>query len=580
MIATERCQANAISADRDAGQHDRQAEPAPPRQRADQLRPGRDADGQADEDHREQDVEGRLAAAERAGRRTGRCRRPCRRRRTRPGCRAPGRGPAGSCRRRPSRRRTRGARPAGASRRSLRPLISLMPKKTTNAVASRVKREEVERERGRVEEALPGRRVTTPDSPVVRPASSSAAATGVMPYVVARVSWLAVSSRPRGSRFGTAASLAGSQTMVTASTRKVAIAVQAMTCGAAVGDQRGQPGSRRTGRTGSGRRRPSCSRRSNRSASTPAIGPSSSAGSSRTAITPPNATPFAVAPLTCVGGEDRRWRAGRASHRARRRRARSRAGGTAGSAGCRAARPGPTGRRWAAAARSVSDIGPARRRGRRRPQTSRSGDRSDDLRRRPAARPSASIIARGRNHRSRGSARDGRREPAVPRPTVVRHWIMPALPSGPAAQHCVRVGAQLQRHRRWASSPNLTRPYSTPHQQFDANTFRIWCRGVTVQACRSTVTRTRVPQRAPIDATTRRVRPDRRPPTRCPAATVRHGHRCPRPAVRGRRRRRLRRQRRRPGPPRRWQADPGRQQVGALPRAAPRSCWPGPAGTA
>jgi hypothetical protein len=39
-------------------------------------------------------------------------------------------------------------------------------------------------------------------------------------------------------------------------------------------------------------------RLSNRSASTPAIGPSTSAGSSRMAITPPKAAPFAVLPCT------------------------------------------------------------------------------------------------------------------------------------------------------------------------------------------------------------------------------------------------------------------------------------------
>ena len=38
--AMDRCQANASSTDRDAGQHDRHAEPAPPGQRADQPRAG------------------------------------------------------------------------------------------------------------------------------------------------------------------------------------------------------------------------------------------------------------------------------------------------------------------------------------------------------------------------------------------------------------------------------------------------------------------------------------------------------------------------------------------------------------
>ena len=73
---------------------------------------------QTDEDQREQHVEGGVAAAERLGVELGACRRPCRRRRTRRGCRAPGRGPAGSWPRTSSRRRTRGACSAGA----LRPL--------------------------------------------------------------------------------------------------------------------------------------------------------------------------------------------------------------------------------------------------------------------------------------------------------------------------------------------------------------------------------------------------------------------------------------------------------------------------
>jgi hypothetical protein len=48
-----------------------------------------------------------------------------------------------------------------------------------------------------------------------------------MPYVVIRVSWLEISRRLRGIRFGTAASLAGIHIRVTVSPMKVAMTVQA-----------------------------------------------------------------------------------------------------------------------------------------------------------------------------------------------------------------------------------------------------------------------------------------------------------------------------------------------------------------
>ena len=62
-------------------------------------------------------------------------------------------------------------------------------------------------------------------------------------------------------------------------------------------------GSRRRARTAAGRRRPWCSGGRTGRRSTPAIGPSTSAGSSRTAITPPNATPLAVLPATCAAAK-------------------------------------------------------------------------------------------------------------------------------------------------------------------------------------------------------------------------------------------------------------------------------------
>src|SRR6266540_1498518 len=67
------------------------------------------------------------------------------------------------------------------------------------------------------------------DNPVVSPARISAAATGVRPYVVARVSWLAVSRRARGNRLGTAASLAGTHSIAIDSMMNVAMAVQLTT---------------------------------------------------------------------------------------------------------------------------------------------------------------------------------------------------------------------------------------------------------------------------------------------------------------------------------------------------------------
>jgi hypothetical protein len=49
-----------------------------------------------------------------------------------------------------------------------------------------------------------------------------AASTGVMPYVVTRVSWLETSIRALGMRFGTAASFAGIQISVMVSPTNVA----------------------------------------------------------------------------------------------------------------------------------------------------------------------------------------------------------------------------------------------------------------------------------------------------------------------------------------------------------------------
>ena len=156
MTATDRCQAKVISPTDDAGQHDRQTEPAPPRQGTDQPWAGRDADRETDEDHREQDVERRLAAAERPGVELGAADDHAAAGERGEDAEHQAAHRAASCRRTPSRRRTRAARRAGVCDRSLRPLISLMPKKTTRGRGEPGEREEVQRERGRVEEALAG----------------------------------------------------------------------------------------------------------------------------------------------------------------------------------------------------------------------------------------------------------------------------------------------------------------------------------------------------------------------------------------------------------------------------------------
>jgi hypothetical protein len=53
--------------------------------------------------------------------------------------------------------------------------------------------------------------------------ANNSAAIGAVPYVTRRLSWLASSSRSLGTRFGTVASLAGTQKRLTHSTRNVAM---------------------------------------------------------------------------------------------------------------------------------------------------------------------------------------------------------------------------------------------------------------------------------------------------------------------------------------------------------------------
>jgi hypothetical protein len=133
---------------------------------------------------------------------------------------------------------------------------------------------------------------------VVNPARIAPASTGVAPYVVASVSWLADSRRPRGSRLGTEASFAGPHAICSVSIANVATAAQPTT------SRESLVMSVIPGIDANSRKRPMSQttivyRRSQRSATTPASGPMIRAGSMRTATTDPNAAPLAAEPLTC-----------------------------------------------------------------------------------------------------------------------------------------------------------------------------------------------------------------------------------------------------------------------------------------
>ena len=112
-----------------------------------------------------------------------------------------------------------------------------------------------------------------------RPANS-AAATGAEPYVVNRLSWLAVSSRSRGTRLGTVASLAGIHIRLQTSMRNVATNSQVRV--PTSGIERNSA-NRQTSQT------TIVQRRSSRSATTPATGPTRMAGASRRMKTPATA---------------------------------------------------------------------------------------------------------------------------------------------------------------------------------------------------------------------------------------------------------------------------------------------------
>ncbi len=114
------------------------------------------------------------------------------------------------------------------------------------------------------------------------------AASGAVPYVATSETWLA-DSRSSPTRLGTDASFAGIQNRLSSSTRIVASSSQVSVPTSGIETNRAQRSRSVT------TMRP---RRSKRSASTPAIGPSSTAGSSRKASTPPTARLCAPKPLT------------------------------------------------------------------------------------------------------------------------------------------------------------------------------------------------------------------------------------------------------------------------------------------
>ena len=110
--------------------------------------------------------------------------------------------------------------------------------------------------------------------------NAAAAATGVMPYVVTRLTWFADSNWSRRTRLGTVASFAGIQNRLAHSIRNDATSSHHSVPTSGI-------------ETNSANRVRSATtmvrRRSNRSANAPATGPNRTDGSSRTTRTPPSA---------------------------------------------------------------------------------------------------------------------------------------------------------------------------------------------------------------------------------------------------------------------------------------------------
>ena len=119
------------------------------------------------------------------------------------------------------------------------------------------------------------------------------AASGAVPYVVSRLSWFARSSLSLGTRFGMDAEVAGFQNWLATPARNLATKIQV---------RLGNSGMDRNSRPRTTSPTIITIRRSSRSATAPASGPNSSAGSSVTSHTPPTAEPLAATPPEASDG--------------------------------------------------------------------------------------------------------------------------------------------------------------------------------------------------------------------------------------------------------------------------------------
>ena len=119
------------------------------------------------------------------------------------------------------------------------------------------------------------------------------AASGAVPYVVSRLSWFARSSLSLGTRLGMDAAVAGFQNWLATPARNLATRIQI---------RLGNRGMDRNSRPRITSPTIIVIRRSSRSATAPASGPNSSAGSSVTSHTPPTAEPLAARPPVASEG--------------------------------------------------------------------------------------------------------------------------------------------------------------------------------------------------------------------------------------------------------------------------------------
>ena len=119
------------------------------------------------------------------------------------------------------------------------------------------------------------------------------AASGAVPYVVSRLSWFARSSLSLGTRLGMDAAVAGFQNWLATPARNLATKIQV---------RFGNRGMDRNSRPRTTSPTIITIRRSSRSASAPASGPNSSAGSSVASHTPLTAEPLAATPPDASDG--------------------------------------------------------------------------------------------------------------------------------------------------------------------------------------------------------------------------------------------------------------------------------------